>query len=100
MKSKCVAWLLLTLITVQFLPLKEMGSMLFNNVFTEELCTTASDLDSEQDSDLDKKSCFLHHHIAVVDLDPGMDAFRNKQSDTMLISRLTDDILTPPPLSA
>jgi hypothetical protein len=90
-------------VSIQLLPIKEIGSMLYANSLQEELCSASWDAEKEKDTDFDSNTCksnIQNFYIAVVDLDPVEAVSRKRTSDTFLHSRLTDDVQTPPPLSA
>ncbi len=100
MKKKIFAYLLLTIISFQLLPLKEVGAILYGNQMIEEICSAAADGDgknAEGNEDIKKSDLFFTGASMALPI-----KFESKgkcmaeQKD--YASRLSDDIPTPPPL--
>lgn len=100
MIKKILAYLLLSIISFQILPVKEVGAILYGNQMIEEICNASADTDgksAEGSEDLKKSDLFCHRiHFAL----PFEMALKDKKNPvrTDYVSRLADDILTPPPL--
>lgn len=100
MTKKIIAYLLLTIIAFQLLPLKEVSALIYGNQLVEEVCNLSTDTEgkgAENNEDLKKSDLFYHAvHLnlsfstVVPDINP-LDALD-------YTSRLADDIPTPPPL--
>ena len=102
MNKNVLSILLLMVVSIQLLPIKEIGRMLYANALQEEICSAAWDAEKEKDADYDGNACkskLQTFYIAVVDLDQVEAVSLKRTSDTLLHSRLTDDVQTPPPLS-
>lgn len=100
MKKKLFAYLLLTIISFQLLPLKEVGAIFYGNQMVEEICNAAADADgksTEGSEDLKKSDLFYHGMSISIGFEPGVEVNANPASKDY-ISRLADDIPTPPPL--
>jgi hypothetical protein len=101
LNKKIFAYLLLTIISFQLLPLKEVGAIFYGKQMIEELCNTGADADgksAENSEDLKKSDMFLHAFNESLILNT------NKSATLYAIqqdyhSRPADDIPTPPPLS-
>ncbi|MCE2848428.1 MAG: hypothetical protein LW815_04635 [Chitinophagaceae bacterium] len=100
MIKKILAYLLLSIISFQLLPLKEVGAIFYGNQMIEEICNTSADGDgksAEGSEDLKKSDLFCHRiHFAL----PFETALKDNKNParTDYVSRLADDIPTPPPL--
>jgi hypothetical protein len=95
-----LAYLLLTTIAFQLLPLKEVSAFIYGNQMAEEICNATTDNDgksTESNEEIKKPDLFFHgiqlnfslHCIAL-----GTCTARTEE----YVSRLADDIPTPPPL--
>lgn len=100
MNKKIFAYLLLTIISFQLLPLKEVGAIFYGNQMIEEICQGSGDTDgknAETNEELKKSDIFCQGisldfpigSISTVSLHAHSQDYR---------SRLADDIPTPPPL--
>ena len=100
MIKQILAYLLLTIITFQLLPLKEVSAFIYGNQMVEEICNSSTDSDGKntEGSEEIKKSDLFYHwiqlnfklHTTV------LGAYTPHTQD--YASRLADDIPTPPPL--
>jgi hypothetical protein len=99
-KKKVFAYLLLTIISFQLLPLKEVGAVFYGNQMIEELCHGATDSDgksAESNEELKKSDIYFHHFTVSLLLHTNSTAnLHATQQDYQ--SRLADDIITPPPI--
>jgi hypothetical protein len=100
-KKKIFAYLLLTIISFQILPLKEVGAIFYGNQMVEEICNAAADADgksTEGNEDIKKSDLFFTGSSITLLIN-----FESKGSCVAdqkdYASRLSDDIPTPPPLS-
>jgi hypothetical protein len=95
-----LAYLLLAIIAFQLLPLKEVGALIYGNQMVEEICNSSSDTDgkSAEGSEEIKKSDLFYHGIqlnfSILPISLGI----NTPWTQDYVSRLEDDIPTPPPL--
>lgn len=100
MKKKLFAYLLLTIISFQLLPLKEVGAIFYGNQMIEEICSASADTDgksTEGSEDLKKSDLFYHGICINIGFELPTEVNANPASKDY-ISRLADDIPTPPPL--
>jgi hypothetical protein len=101
MKSRFTLYILLAVISIQILPVKEVGAILYGNLLTEELCNTLPDDGESKKATLEdeiKNTEFIqgpHPSLSVYNM-----VFCNKHlpASEDFISRPSDDIPTPPPL--
>lgn len=101
MGMKLIPYLLLLLVTIQFLPVKQLGMALYKNQFTEELndsITKNKAGEQETKDPEEKKIIFLNgltSNNEIVEI-----FFKNYHTinNISFLSRNLDDILTPPPL--
>ena len=100
MKKRIFAYFLLSIISFQLLPLKEVGAIFYGNQMIEEICHGAVDTDgknAENTEDLKKSDIYFHQFTVSLLLNTNCSAqFYATQQDYQ--SRLADDILTPPPI--
>lgn len=100
MTRQILAYLLLAIIAFQLLPLKEVSGFIYGNQIVEEICNSPSDTDgkSTEGSEEMKKSDLFYHGIqlnfSLFPIALGM----NTPCTQDYVSRLADDIPTPPPL--
>jgi len=94
------AYLLLTIIAIQLLPLKEVSSLIYGNQMVEEICNSSSDTDgkSPEGSEEIKKSDLFYHGIQPSFAIASITLGTNNTHTQDYASRLADDIPTPPPL--
>ena len=95
-----LAYLLLTTIAFQLLPLKEVSAFIYGRQMVEEICNAPTDTDgknTEGNEEIKKSDLFFHGiqlnfklHTTV------LGAYTPHTQD--YASRLADDIPTPPPL--
>ena len=102
MTKKIFAYLLLAIISFQIIPVKEVGAILYGNQMIEEICNASPDADgksAEGSEDLKKSDLFFHRIHSTITFEP---AVKDKKSlfTTAYVSRLEDDIPTPPPLQS
>jgi hypothetical protein len=101
LNKKIFAYFLLTIISFQLLPLKEVGAIFYGNQMIEEICNTGADADgknAENSEDLKKSDMFLQSFSDSLSLNTSKSATSYAiQQDYH--SRPADDIPTPPPLS-
>jgi hypothetical protein len=94
------AYLLLTIIAFQLLPLKEVNAFIYGNQMVEEICNTSADSEgknTEGSEDIKKSDLFYHAiHLNISFYTSAMGINPIGSSD--YASRLADDIPTPPPL--
>ena len=99
-KNQLIVYLLLVLISFQFLPLKELVKFYNDNQLVEEVCQTANadGKNGEGSEDLKKNElyCTLNTLTLAVNLSTPLP---NNSSDNSYVSRLADDAPTRPPLS-
>jgi len=94
------AYLLLSIISFQILPVKEVGAILYGNQMIEEICSASTEADgksAEGSEDLKKSDLFFHRIQCTITFEPAVRDKKNP-SPTEYVSRLEDDIPTPPPL--
>ena len=100
MIKNILAYLLLSIISFQLLPVKEVGAIFYGNQMIEEICSASTDADgknAEGSDDLKKSDLFCHRIHFILPI--GTDLKDNKYlARTDYVSRLADDIPTPPPL--
>jgi len=95
-----LAYLLLTTIAFQLLPLKEVSAFIYGRQMVEEICNSTTDTDgksTEGSEDLKKSDLFFHG----IQLNFSLNAMAvgiNTPCIQDYVSRLEDDIPTPPPL--
>ncbi len=96
MKKKCGTLFLLLVLSIQALPIQQMGSLLFSNQFTEEI-PHAMDVEKDSIKKADLKSDFLTppsltliSHFIECD-------FEHLYFATAIPQNHTDDIHVPPP---
>ena len=94
------AYLLLTIIAFQLLPLKEVSAFIYGNQMVEEICNASTDTDgkSTEGSEEIKKSDLFYHgiHLNFSLYSSILGIYKPSTQD--YVSRLADDIPTPPPL--
>lgn len=101
MKKKVFAYLLLTIISFQLLPVKEVGAIFYGNQMIEELCHGAVDSDAkstESNEELKKSDIYLNHFTVSLQINTSSSANLHATHQDYQ-SRLADDIPTPPPLA-
>jgi hypothetical protein len=94
------AYLLLSIISFQILPVKEVGAILYGNQMIEEICSASTEADgksAEGSEDLKKSELFFHRIHCRITVEPAVKDKKNPVR-TDYVSRLADDIPTPPPL--
>lgn len=94
------AYLLLTVIAFQLLPLKEAGSVIYGNQMVEEMCNPSTDADgksTEGSEDINKSDLFYHGIQFNLSLYSTALSINTPYSQDYA-SRLADEIPTPPPL--
>ncbi len=101
MKSRFTLYFLLAVISIQILPFKEVGAILYGNLLTEELCNTMPDDGESKKSSVEdeiKNTEFIQG--GYPSLSVYWMAFNNKnlQTSEHFTSRPSDEIPTPPPL--
>lgn len=95
-----LAYLLLTTIAFRLLPLKEVSAFFYGEQMVEEICNASTDTDSksnEGNEEIKKPDLFFHG----IQLNFSLNATAvgmNKPCTQDYVSRLEDDIPTPPPL--
>jgi len=98
--KKIFAYLLLAIISFQIIPVKEVGAILYGNQMIEEICSASADADgksAEGSEDLKKSELFFHRIHCTITFEPAVKDKKNPFT-TEYVSRLEDDIPTPPPL--
>jgi hypothetical protein len=94
------AYLLLTIIAFQVLPLKEVSALIYGKQMVEEICYASTDADGKStdgSEDLKKSDLFyhtIHLNFSFCTIALGI----NPLGALEYASRLADDIPTPPPL--
>lgn len=101
MKSRFTLYFLLAVISIQILPVKEVGAILYGNLLTEELCNTFPDDGEPKKSSLEdeiKNTEFIQGNYPSFAV--SCMVFKNSrlQRSEDFISRPSDEIPTPPPL--
>jgi hypothetical protein len=94
------AYLLLSIISFQILPVKEVGAILYGNQMIEEICSASTEADgksAEGSEDIKKSDLFFHWLQFNLSLSPILKGI-NTPCARNYTSRLADDIPTPPPL--
>jgi hypothetical protein len=96
-----LAYLLLTTIAFQLLPLKEVSAFIYGRQMVEEICNAPTDTDgkSTEGNEEIKKSDLFFHGIQLNFSLNVMAVGINTPYNQDYVSRLEDDIPTPPPLS-
>lgn len=95
-----LAYLLLTTISFQLLPLKEVSAFIYGEQMVEEICNASTDTDgksTEGNEEIKKSDLFFHG----IQLNFSLNAIAVGNNTTCTqdyVSRLEDDIPTPPPL--
>ena len=100
MTKQIFAYLLLSIISFQIIPVKEVGAILYGNQMIEEICNASPDADgksAEGSEDLKKSDLFFHRFHSTFTFEPAVKDKKNPFA-TEYVSRLEDDIPTPPPL--
>jgi hypothetical protein len=99
MRRKFITYFLLCLLAIQLLPVKEIGMLLYNNQLTEEIYDALDTSEEKNDSKETKKEFDAVNYTKQIDiLSYKFEKSRHAIIKTILISRLCDDTLTPPPL--
>jgi hypothetical protein len=99
MRRKFITYFLLSVLAIQLLPVKEIGMLLYNNQLTEEIYDTLDTSEEKNDSKETKKEFDAVYYAKHIDiLSYQFEKGRPAIIKTILISRLHDDTLTPPPL--
>jgi hypothetical protein len=81
------------------LPVKEIGMLLYNNQLTEEVYDALDTSEEKNDSKETKKEFDAVQYAKHIDiLSFKFERGRHTIIKTILMSRLCDDTLTPPPL--
>jgi len=101
MFKRLIAYFLLAVISMQLLPVKELGRLLYGNMMTEEWYSAMPENEdlkkSAKDDEIKKPECVYACNI----LQAHFYTAKNSAAHLCLnsyISRLSDDIPTPPPL--
>ena len=99
MRRKFITYFLLSVLAIQLLPVKEIGMLLYNNQLTEEVYDALDTSEEKNDSKETKKEFDAVHYTKHIDiLSFKFERGRHTIIKTILMSRLCDDTLTPPPL--
>jgi hypothetical protein len=99
MRRKIITYFLLSVLAIQLLPVKEIGMLLYNNQLTEEVYDALDTSEEKNDSKETKKEFDAVHYTKHIDiLSFKFERSRHTIIKTILMSRLCDDTLTPPPL--
>lgn len=94
------AYLLLTIIAFQLLPLKEVSAFIYGNQMVEEICNTSTDTDekgTEGSEEIKKSDLFFHGIQLNFSMNCTVLGIYTPSTQDYA-SRLADDIPTPPPL--
>ncbi|MFZ9262076.1 MAG: hypothetical protein ACO3AW_03555 [Chitinophagaceae bacterium] len=99
MKKRILAYFLLTIISFQILPIKEVGKIFYGNQMIEEICQDidADDKSSEVNEDFKKNDLFISKHAHLF-LSFHIARLSSISNDVNYSSRLSDDTPTRPPL--
>jgi hypothetical protein len=99
MRRKIITYFLLSVLAIQLLPVKEIGMLFYNNQLTEEVYDALDTSEEKNDSKETKKEFDAVHYTKHIDiLSFKFERGRHTIIKTILMSRLCDDTLTPPPL--
>lgn len=99
MRRKFITYFLLSVLAIQLLPVKEIGMLLYNNQLTEEVYDALDTSEEKNDSKETKKEFDAVQYAKHIDiLSFKFERGRHTIIKTILMSRLCDDTLTPPPL--
>ena len=100
MKRKLLSLFLLLVVAFQLLPVKEIGSLFAKDMLTEEVCDSLENAEDHKDHQTAKKSTEdelvlksnseQSFYIAT--------SMLYLENGTLILSRISDDTLTPPPL--
>jgi hypothetical protein len=96
------AYLLLSIISFQLFPVKEVGAIFYGNQMIEEICNASTDADgksAEGSEELKKSDLFFHRIHCTITFEPAVKDKKNPFT-AEYVSRLEDDIPTPPPLQS
>ncbi|MEY3060333.1 MAG: hypothetical protein RL000_1685, partial [Bacteroidota bacterium] len=100
MKKGLITYFLLSVLLIQLLPIKEMGQLLYNNQLTEEICDGFESPQEHSDHQNAKK--VTEDEIFSKSISEYNVRFYNStlylDQEIMILSRIFDDTLTPPPL--
>ena len=100
MKRKLLSLFLLLVVAFQLLPIKEIGGLFANNMLTEEVCDSLENTEEHNDDPSAKKSTedkFISKSLIEQPLYP-YSSITYLDSEILILSRISDDTLTPPPL--
>jgi hypothetical protein len=98
MRSRWMTYFLLLILSVQLLPVKEWGRMLYNNTVQEEICEpmeSGEQVKNSSDETFSYINCFytLSIHDATIASNR-----RLRSAATRLCAHFPSEIPTPPPL--
>ncbi len=85
---------------LQLLPVKEMGQLFYNNQLTEEICDALESAKDHSDHQTPKKIT-EDEFVSKFNTDQNMQLKFNTlyfHEEMHFVSRIFDDIITPPPL--
>lgn len=101
MRKKLISYFLISLISIQLIPLKELRESISKNNITQELLSDIENEESEEKKNDDiKKTLELFHFLKPTqDLHSTGNDIKYNVKDFRLNSRISDDIPTRPPLS-
>jgi hypothetical protein len=100
MKRKLLSLFLLLVVAFQLLPVKEIGGLFANNMLTEEVCDSLENTEEHNDHQTAKKSTedeFLSKSNSEQPFYTSS-SMLYLESEILILSRISDDTLTPPPL--
>lgn len=98
-KKTALLYILLATFSIQLIPIKEVGSILFDNQMIEELCYGADGDGKTTDLNEDANSKEFYYNKLTVDLSSFIsDRLSSNAIEKHYASRLADDTPTPPPL--
>ena len=98
-RKKIIALILIACISLQVLPLKEMGAMFFKAAFIEELCSNpigSEEVKNMSDAGKWEAPCFDYAISNEISADYHS---KNVVRNSIFASRFIDEPLTRPPLS-
>ena len=98
MHSRWMIYTLLLIFSVQLLPVKEWGRMLYNNAVQEEICETTDSSEQVKNSSDDTISYINYIHTLSMHDAANASNRRIRTSASRLYAHFSCEIPTPPPL--
>lgn len=99
MKVKWLVYILLTMMSIQLLPIKEVGKIFYKNLLLEELCANPDGEEKIEESSEDHLNPnYIISQIQRPTALIGETNINNQQFQSSMPSKIIHEVLTPPPL--